>query len=209
MQVFDFSTSIILYVLSLIIVIPGLIFFILGLVNKVKNQWTMGLAAIILSLILFFVALYMTMKFTTDMMKYSMEQGYQNMQTVDSLMEESSKPNTYDLIPENAQQYPVFMSQDGERYFLHFYLGENFSEKIEIIEILEKDITQTQEIAIDFLFKEDYKGNIQLRFYDYDGSIESISNSATLEVSAGETRRILFPVESDLDIDETEYCLIN
>jgi hypothetical protein len=131
------------------------------------------------------------------------------MQTVDSLMEESSKPNTYDLIPENAQQYPVFMSQDGERYFLHFYLGENFSEKIEIIEILEKDITQTQEIAIDFLFKEDYKGNIQLRFYDYDGSIESISNSATLEVSAGETRRILFPVESDLDIDETEYCLIN
>jgi hypothetical protein len=209
MQVFDFSTSIILYVLSLIIVIPGLIFFILGLVNKVKNQWTMGLAAIILSLILFFVALYMTMKFTTDMMKYSMEQGYQNMQTVDSLIEESSKPNTYDLIPENAQQYPVFMSQDGERYFLHFYLGENFSEKIEIIEILEKDITRTQEIAIDFLFKEDYKGNIQLRFYDYDGSIESISNSATLEVSAGETRRILFPVESDLDIDETEYCLIN
>lgn len=209
MQVFDFSTSIILYVLSLIIVIPGLIFFILGLVNKVKNQWTMGLAAIILSLILFFVALYITIKFTTDMMKYSMEQGYKNMHTVDSLMEESSKPSTYDLIPENAQQYPVFMSQDGERYFLHFYLGENFSEKIEIIEILEKDITRTPEIAIDFLFKEDYKGNIQLRFYDYDGSIESISNSATLEVSAGETRRILFPVESDLDIDETEYCLIN
>ena len=209
MQVFDFSTSIILYVLSLIIVIPGLIFFILGLVNKLKNQWTLGLAAIILSLILFFVAFYMTMKFTTDMMKYSMEQGYQNMQTVDSLMEESSKPSTYDLIPENAQQYPVFMSQEGERYFLHFYLGENFSEKLEIIEILEKDITQSQDIAIDFLFKEDYTGNIQLRFYDYDGSIESISNSATLEVSAGETRRILFPVESDLDIDETEYCLIN
>lgn len=209
MQVFDFSTSIILYTLSLIIIIPGLIFFILGLINKIKKQWVIGLATIILSLILFFVALYLTIRFTTDVMKYTMKKGYENMAKTDSLLEESTKPSTYDMIPENAQQYPVFMSQDGERYFLHFYLGENFSEKIEIIEILEKDITQTQEIAIDFLFKEDYKGNIQLRFYDYDGSIESISNSATLEVSAGETRRILFPVESDLDIDETEYCLIN
>ncbi len=209
MQVFDFSFSIILYVLSLIIVIPGLIFFILGLINKVKKQWTMGLAAIILSLILFFVALYLTIKFTTDVMKYTMEQGFKNMHTVDSLIEGETEARTYDLIPENAQQYPVFMSQKGERYFLHFYLGENFTDKMEIIEIMDNDISKTPEIAIDLLFKEEYKGNIQLRFYTYGGTIGSVSNSALLEVSKGETRRILFPVENDLELYETEYCLIN
>ncbi len=209
MQLFDFSTSIILYTLSLIIIIPGLIFFILGVVNKVKKQWVIGLATIIFSLILFFVALYLTIRFTTDVMKYTMKKGYENMAKTDSLIEESTKASTYDMIPENAQQYPVFMSQDGERYFLHFYLAENFADKMEIIEIQERDINKNPEVAIDLLFKEEYKGNIHLRFYAYDGTIESISNSAQLEVYKGETKRILFPVEKELELYKTEYCLIN
>lgn len=197
-----------LFAIAIIISIPGVIFFILGLVNKNKNQWVPGLIGIVLAITLTFVGVYQIMSFTSKVMEKSYEQAEHNMHYTDSLIESNNTNNHYNFDIENAEQYPVFMLKGENRYFFHIYVEERLCNKLDIIEVIEKDVSNTDAIELIIMFEEDFHGSLHFACYDDMDLISFASNSERIDAEEGTEQHILIPIDEEFNLEETDYCLI-
>ncbi len=198
-----------LFVCGIIIVIPGIIFLIIGLVNKNKNQWILGSIGIFLAFIFFFIGIYQIYSFTHDVMERTYKQSKRNILYTDSVLNNSSTQYSYNNFDiEDAEQYPAFMLNNGERYFFHIYLYQDLTEKMDIMEVTEKDISRDKEIQILMQFESDFKGKLHLVCYDKEDIVIHTSNTGIIECKEDDNTTIAFPINESFDLKEIEYCLI-
>jgi hypothetical protein len=198
-----------LFAIAIIIIIPAIIFFTLGLVNKNKKQWLPATGGIILSFVVFFIGIYQIFTFAQKVTKYTREHSKQNMLFTDSVFNSSNTQYSYNNFDiEDAEQYPAFMLNKGERYFFHIYLYQNLTEKMDIMEVTEKEISIDKEIQIIMQFESDFKGELHLVCYDKDDIVIHTSNTSVIECKEDDNTTISFPINENFDLEEIEYCLI-
>lgn len=207
-----------LIVFAILIGLPGIIFFILGLINKKPGQWVTGIALSLAAFILIVYSIFGIVNASVNLVKRISKNEfkhsyYNNCNTENSKCNDSLGRNTTEMdnSSEDKGVSGFIKGNDNKLTLIHVKIDEQLKSKgvsIDKIENYSPESIKRNGIPIKLAFIETFKGKIILTAYDADNNQISTC-SINCFAQKGDNKSFEFDFNSLIRLSDINYCILN
>lgn len=207
-----------LIIIAILILIPGIILFILGLVQKKQTQWIIGSVIIFVSLIILVFSIVITIRnsanFFRKNMNHNLNHSYYDNNKYYRYSEENSNAvesdQTTNKYVDTKDVSGFIKGIDNKLTLIHVKIDQQLTEKGVTIVKIEDYTAQSIKrngIPIQINLSEDFNGKITLTAYNAD-NIEISSCTIVFSTTKGKEQSIEFDFNKFVNLSDINYCIL-
>ena len=207
-----------LIIIALLIGLPGIILFILGLIQKKQIQWIIGSAMIFVSLLIFVFSIVMMVRNSANFFRKNLNNNhsyysnkydrYSDENNDRENIEESDK--TKETFSDDKGISGFIKGVDNKLTLIHVKTDQQLADKGVTIDKIEDYTSQTLKrngIPLKLNLTENFNGKITLTAYSADNT-EISACTIIYSATKGDDQSLEFDFDKIVNFSDIKYCIL-